>query len=106
MILVWIETREGESGPNGIPPALYTLTISDFLTPKRAKTELIIERPLKVILDVVKLKIGQKFLRKLLRELHLGNRKGLPDLVETEDLTPPPITDEDILLNVIFSHFL
>ena len=38
--IVWIETREGDIGASGIPPALYTLTISDFLTPKRAKTEL------------------------------------------------------------------
>ena len=45
---VWIETREGNIDANGIPPALYTLTISDFLTPKRAKTELNIDRPLKV----------------------------------------------------------
>ena len=29
--IVWIETREGKKGPNGAPPALYTLTISDFL---------------------------------------------------------------------------
>ena len=81
--IVWIETREGDVGANGIPPALYTLTISDFLTPKRAKTELNIERPLKVILDLIKLRIGRKCLRKLMREFHFESLLNKP-LVRTK----------------------
>ena len=59
-----------------------------------------IDRPLKVKLDVVKLRIGQKFLNKLLRELQF---ESVP---KTSQTGQPEKKDEDLMLGLILPAVL
>ena len=62
--IVWIETREYE------PKPFISFSITE------ENTFLHVERPLKVSLDLTKLKIAQKFLNKLCEEFEIGKKHG------------------------------
>ncbi|CAB4069793.1 VPS13B [Lepeophtheirus salmonis] len=67
----WIETKPGDADPlSGIPPALFTATISDFFI-SSPKLSISIDRPLKLNIDEQNFSRGSEILKQLYQSLNL-----------------------------------